>query len=80
MEFSHYLTKAISCKKCPNSTCNWTNCKKSWSLAGHTSQTEYSKSCGVKNVGMLFTANHQLQLEIQYLLATTHITCEVPRN
>ena len=57
----HYLTKAIEIvKKYPNSALvTGPICKKSWSLAGHyfSGQTEVlAKACGVKNVGMLFTA------------------------
>ena len=56
-----YLTKAIGIvKQSPNSALvTGPICKKSWSLAGHyfSGQTEVlAKSCGVKNVGMLFTA------------------------
>ena len=56
-----YLTKAIEIvKQSPNSALVTVPiCKKSWSLAGHyfSGQTEVlAKSCGVKNVGMLFTA------------------------
>ena len=58
-------------------------CKKSWSLAGHdfSGQTEVlAKSCGVKNVGMLFTAKSPITgWRLNTLLATTHIPlCEVP--
>ena len=57
----YYLTKAIEIvKQNPNSALvTGPICKKSWSLAGHnfSGQTEVlAKSCGVKNVGMLFTA------------------------
>ena len=57
----YYLTKAIEIvKKYPNSALvTGPICKKSWSLAGHyfSGQTEVlAKSCGVNNVGMLFTA------------------------
>ena len=63
----YYLTKAIEIvKQYPNSALvTGPICKKSWSLAGHnfSGQTEVlAKTCGVKNVGMLFTANHQLQV------------------
>jgi len=56
-----YLTKAIEIvKQYPNSALvTGPICKKSWSLAGHyfSGQTEVlAKACGVKNVGMLFTA------------------------
>ena len=56
-----YLKKAIEIvKQYPNSALvTGPICKKSWSLAGHyfSGQTEVlAKSCGVKNVGMLFTA------------------------
>ena len=57
----YYLIKAIEIvKQYPNSALvTGPICKKSWSLAGHyfSGQTEVlAKSCGVKNVGMLFTA------------------------
>jgi len=60
-------------------------CKKSWSLAGHnfSGQTEVlAKSCGVKNVGMLFTAKSPITgWRFNTLLATTHIPlCEVPKK
>ena len=52
-------------------------CKKSWSLAGHnfSGQTEVlAKSCGAKNVGMLFTAKSPITgWRFNTLLATTHI-------
>ena len=56
-----YLKKAIEIvKQSPNSALvTGPICKKSWYLAGHyfSGQTEVlAKSCGVKNVGMLFTA------------------------
>ena len=56
-----YLTKAIEIvKQSPNSALvTGPICKKSWSQAGHyfSGQTEVlAKACGVKNVGMLFTA------------------------
>ena len=56
-----YLKKAIEIvKQSPNSALvTGPICKKSWSLAGHyfSGQTEVlAESCGVKNVGMLFTA------------------------
>ena len=55
----NYLTKAIEIvKQYPNSALvTGPICKKSWSLAGHyfSGQTEVlAKTCGVKNVGMLF--------------------------
>ena len=55
----YYLTKAIEIvKQHPNSALvTGPICKKSWSLSGHyfSGQTEVlAKSCGVKNVGMLF--------------------------
>ena len=64
----HYLTKAIEIvKQYPNSALvTGPICKKSWSLAGHyfSGQTEVlAESCGVKNVGMLFTAK-SLQLQV----------------
>ena len=80
-----YLTKAIEIvKKYPNSALvTGPICKKSWSLAGHyfSGQTEVlAKSCGVKNVGMLFTAKSPITgWRFNTLLATTHIAlCEVP--
>jgi len=83
----HYLTKAIEhVKQCPNSALvTGPICKKSWSLAGHyfSGQTEVlAKSCGVKNVGMLFTAKSPITgWRFNTLLATTHIPlCEVPRQ
>jgi len=52
-------------------------CKKSWSVAGHkySGQTEVlADSCGVKNVGMLFTAKSPITgWRFNTLLATTHI-------
>ena len=82
-----YLTKAIEIvKQYPNSALvTGPICKKSWSLAGHyfSGQTEVlAKSCGVKNVGMLFTAKSPITgWRFNTLLATTHIAlCEVPRQ
>ena len=83
----NYLTKAIEIvKKYPNSALvTGPICKKSWSLAGHdfSGQTEVlAKSCGVKNVGMLFTAKSPITgWRFNTLLATTHIAlCEVPKR
>ena len=83
----YYLTKAIELvKKYPNSALvTGPICKKSWSLAGHyfSGQTEVlAKSCGVKNVGMLFTAKSPITgWRFNTLLATTHIAlCEVPKK
>jgi len=83
----NYLTKGIGIvKQYPNSALvTGPICKKSWSLAGHyfTGQTEVlAKSCGVKNVGMLFTAKSPISgWRFNTLLATTHIAlCEVPNN
>ena len=83
----YYLTKAIEIvKKYPNSALvTGPICKKSWSLAGHnfSGQTEVlAKSCGVKNVGMLFTAKSPFTgWRFNTLLATTHISlCEVPKR
>ncbi len=82
-----YLTKAIEIvKQYPNSALvTGPICKKSWSLAGHnfSGQTEVlAKSCGVKNVGMLFTAKSPITgWRFNTLLATTHIAlCEVPKT
>ena len=82
-----YLTKAIEIvKQYPNSALvTGPICKKSWSLAGHyfSGQTEVlAKSCGVKNVGMLFTAKSPITgWRFNTLLATTHIPlCEVPKK
>jgi len=80
----YYLTKAIEIvKQFPNSALvTGPICKKSWSLAGHyfSGQTEVlAESCGVKNVGMLFTAKSPITgWRFNTLLATTHIPlCEV---
>ena len=82
-----YLTKAIEIvKQYPNSALvTGPICKKSWSLAGHhfSGQTEVlAKSCGVKNVGMLFTAKSPITgWRFNTLLATTHISLsEVPQE
>ena len=83
----YYLTKAIEIvKQYPNSALvTGPISKKSWSLAGHnfSGQTEVlAQSCGVKNVGMLFTAKSPITgWRFNTLLATTHISlCEVPRR
>ena len=82
----YYLTKAIEIvKRNPNSALvTGPICKKSWSLAGHSfsGQTEVlAKSCGVNNVGMLFTAKSPITgWRFNTLLATTHIPlCEVTK-
>jgi len=82
-----YLTKAIEIvKQSPNSALvTGPICKKSWSLAGHyfSGQTEVlAKSCGIKNVGMLFTAKSPITgWRFNTLLATTHIALsEVPKK
>jgi 4-hydroxythreonine-4-phosphate dehydrogenase len=82
-----YLTKAIEIVKQNRNSALVTGpiCKKSWSLAGHyfSGQTEVlAKSCGVKNVGMLFTAKSPITgWRFNTLLATTHIPlCEVPKQ
>jgi len=82
-----YLTKAIEIvKQYPNSALvTGPICKKSWSLAGHyfSGQTEVlAKACGVKNVGMLFTAKSPITgWRFNTLLATTHISLsEVPKK
>ena len=82
-----YLTKAIEIvKQTPNSALvTGPICKKSWALAGHyfSGQTEVlAKLCGVKNVGMLFTAKSPITgWRFNTLLATTHIAlCEVPKR
>ena len=83
----YYLTKAIELvKQHPNSALvTGPICKKSWSLSGHyfSGQTEVlAKSCGIKNVGMLFTAKSPLTgWRFNTLLATTHIALsEVPKR
>ena len=83
----YYLRKAIEIvKQYPNSALvTGPICKKSWSLAGHffSGQTEVlAESCGVKNVGMLFTAKSPITgWRFNTLLATTHIAlCEVPKK
>ena len=83
----YYLKKAIELvKQYPNSALvTGPICKKSWSLAGHcfTGQTEVlAESCGIKNVGMLFTAKSPITgWRFNTLLATTHIAlCEVPKQ
>mgnify|MGYP000029142793 CR=1 FL=1 len=83
----HYLTEAIEIVKKYRNAALVTGpiCKKSWSLAGHyfSGQTEVlAKSCGVKNVGMLFTAKSPITgWRFNTLLATTHIAlCEVPKK
>jgi len=83
----YYLTKAIEIvKQYPNSALvTGPICKKSWSLAGHnfSGQTEVlAKSCGVKNIGMLFTAKSPITgWRFNTLLATTHIALsEVPKR
>ncbi len=83
----YYLTKAIEIvKQYPNSALvTGPICKKSWALAGHyfSGQTEVlAQSCGVKNVGMLFTAKSPITgWRLNTLLATTHIAlCEVPQK
>ena len=81
-----YLTKAIEIvKQSPNSALvTGPICKKSWSLAGHyfSGQTEVlAKACGVKNVGMLFTAKSPITgwrfntLPVSY----THLTLPTKR-
>ena len=83
----YYLTKAIEIvKESPNSALvTGPICKKSWSLAGHhySGQTEVlAKACGIKNVGMLFTAKSPITgWRFNTLLATTHIAlCEVSQK
>ena len=83
----YYLTKAIEIvKQYPNAALvTGPICKKSWSLAGHyfSGQTEVlAKSCGAKNVGMLFTAKSPItDWRFNTLLATTHIPLsEVPKR
>jgi len=82
-----YLTKAIEIVKQYQNSARVTGpiCKKSWSLAGHhfSGQTEVlAKLCGVKNVGMLFTAKSPITgWRFNTLLATTHIALrEVPKK
>ena len=82
-----YLTKALEIvKNHPNSALvTGPICKKSWALAGHhfSGQTEVlAKACGVKNVGMLFTAKSPFTgWRFNTLLATTHIALsEVPKR
>jgi len=82
-----YLKKAIEIvQQYPNSALvTGPICKKSWSLAGHffSGQTEVlAKSCGVKNVGMLFTAKSPITgWRFNTLLATTHIAlCDVHKK
>jgi len=82
-----YLKKAIEIvKQYPHSALvTGPICKKSWSLAGHdfSGQTEVlAKSCGVKKVGMLFTAKSPITgWRFNTLLATTHISLsEVPKK
>jgi len=82
-----YLKKAIKLvKQYPNSALvTGPISKKSWYLAGHyfSGQTEVlAKSCGVKNVGMLFTAKSPITgWRFNTLLATTHIALsEVPKK
>ncbi|KGG03316.1 4-hydroxythreonine-4-phosphate dehydrogenase [Prochlorococcus marinus str. MIT 9321] len=83
----YYLKKAIEIvKQTPDSALvTGPICKKSWSLAGHyfSGQTEVlAKSCGVNNVGMLFTAKSPITgWRFNTLLATTHIALkEVPKK
>ena len=83
----HYLLKAIKIvQECPSSALvTGPICKKSWSMAGHNfaGQTEVlAKSCGVKDVGMLFTAKSPFTgWRFNTLLATTHIAlCDVPKK
>ena len=83
----HYLIKAIELVKNNPYSALVTGpiCKKSWSLAGHnfSGQTEVlAEYCGVKNVGMLFTAKSPITgWRFNTLLATTHIAlCEVPKK
>ena len=82
----YYLTKAIEIVKQYRNSALVTGpiCKKSWSLAGHkfSGQTEVlARSCGAKNVGMLFTAKSPITgWRFNTLLATTHIALsEVPK-
>ena len=82
----NYLKNAIEIvKQHPNSALvTGPICKKSWALAGHnfSGQTDVlAKSCGVENVGMLFTAKSPITgWRFNTLLATTHIALsEVPK-
>jgi len=82
----HYLKKAIEIVKQYKNSALVTGpiCKKSWSQAGHyfSGQTEVlAKSCGIKNVGMLFTAKSPITgWRFNTLLTTTHIALsEVPK-
>ena len=81
-----YLIKAIEIVKQYRNSALVTGpiCKKSWSLAGHnySGQTEVlANCCGVKNVGMLFTAKSPITgWRFNTLLATTHIALrDVPK-
>ena len=83
----YYLVKAIEIvKQYPYSALvTGPICKKSWFTAGHhfSGQTEVlAKSCGIKNVGMLFTAKSPITgWRFNTLLATTHIAFrEVPKK
>ena len=83
----HYLKKAIEIVKKDQNSALVTGpiCKKSWSMAGHnfSGQTEVlAESCGVKDVGMLFTAKSPITgWRFNTLLATTHIALsEVPKQ
>ena len=84
--FNYLLNSIEIVKQYPNSALvTGPICKKSWSLAGHnfSGQTEVlAKSCGVKNVGMLFTAKSPITgWRFNTLLATTHIALsEVPKR
>jgi len=83
----YYLKKAIDIVKANDNSALVTGpiCKKSWFIAGHnySGQTEVlAESCGIKNVGMLFTAKSPITgWRFNTLLATTHIAlCEVPKQ
>ena len=83
----HYLKKAIKIVKENPLSALVTGpiCKKSWAIAGHnfSGQTEVlAESCGIKDVGMLFTAKSPFTgWRFNTLLATTHIAlCDVPRK
>ncbi len=83
----YYLKEAIQIVKQSHNAALVTGpiCKKSWSKAGHyfSGQTEVlAKLCGVKNVGMLFTAKSPITgWRFNTLLATTHIAlCDVPKK